>query len=129
MRLLKYKMLACTVLIAACGGGGGDAGDAIEFSVLPEEIKYTAGKGDLNCTGLAGATTVFTINGGEAPFRIVNSHPDIFSVDKTAVSGKDPQFKVVLNGGCGENLGVIVLDAFSNATTVSITIEKGEEEN
>lgn len=124
---LRYALLCLSApLIFACGGGGGDAGDSFEFEVIPKEIGYLAAKGDVNCRDV-NQQTVFTINGGDPPFRIVNSHPRTFFIDKTEVTGKDPQFKLTLSGGCGEDLAVVVLDAQSRVATVSISIEKGED--
>lgn len=118
----------CCVALVSCGGGGGAAGDSDTFAVAPGEIKISHGKGDVTCSGSKGARTTVTIVGGQAPFRIVNSSPQLMSVDRTEVAGQDPQFVVTsLGQGCGEDLSVLVLDLFSKSVTFNLTLEKGDD--
>lgn len=123
--------LAVAIALASCGGGGDIAGDSTEFSVSPSEWKVsTVAKGKNNCTGLDGAgPNVFTIIGGQAPFRIVNAQPDALTVDKTEATGKDPKFNVWLRGRCGDPFIITVLDYHSRTTVVEITVESEEPED
>lgn len=117
--------LVSVFTLASCGGGGDIAGDSTEFTVSPKEVTLTVVspvKGD--CSGAASsAATVFTIIGGQAPFRIVNAFPDGLTVDKTEVSGKDPKFSARPRGGCGDPFIVTVLDYHSRIVTVEYTVE------
>jgi hypothetical protein len=112
------------VVLASCGGGGDIAGDSSEFAVSPSEAKLTVLsliEGD--CSGAeGGAGTVFTIIGGQAPFRIVNANPGGVAVDKTEASGKDPKFTVRPLGQCGEPFVITVLDYHSQAVTVEYSV-------
>ena len=117
-------------VLASCGGGGDIAGDSTEFSVSPKDVKLTvvsATKGDCSSAS-SSAATVFTIIGGQAPFRIVNAFPDGLTVDKTEVSGKDPKFSVKPRGGCGDPFIVTVLDYHSRVVTVEYTVESEQPE-
>lgn len=112
--------------LASCGGGGDIAGDSTEFVVSPSEVKLTVispVKGDCSSAAFS-AATVFTIIGGQAPFRIVNASPaDGLTVDKTEVSGKDPKFSARPRGGCGDPFIITVLDYHSRVATVEYTVE------
>lgn len=124
--------LVSIVTLVSCGGGGDIAGDTDEFSVSPDAVKFTDNETRTtnvdSCIGVRGARTVFTIVGGQAPFRIVNSSPQYMDVDKTEVSGKDPKFTVTMNGGCGDPLTVLVLDYHSRSASVEISVEREKEE-
>lgn len=122
-----------SLVLTSCGGGGDIAGDSTEFSVSPDEyaLKVSAdGNG-----GCSGASTlqpvVFTIIGGQAPFRIVNSDPQAIQVDKTEATGKDPKFQVKYRNTsyCADPAVITVLDYHSRVATVEISVEvEGEEE-
>lgn len=110
--------------LASCGGGGDIAGDSSDFAVSPSEVKLsTVSLVKNDCSGASGAQTVFTIIGGQAPFRIVNANPGALSVDKTEVSGKDPKFSVRSLGACGDPFVITILDYHSQVVTVEFTVE------
>jgi hypothetical protein len=121
------------VALVSCGGGGDIAGDSNEFSVFPDEVGFTDNEirttNKESCIGVRGAQTVFTIVGGQAPFRIVNPNPQYLSVDKTEATGKDPKFTMTLTGGCGDPLTILVLDYHSQSASVEIVVEREVEES
>ena len=119
-------VVSILTVVTACGGGGGDAGDAGEFSVFPSEFTLKAAKGDESCVFTAGTVIDFVINGGQPPFRIVNPVPQYLTANKTEATGKDPNFRITTRSGCLEDMGITVLDAFSQPTIATITIEKGD---
>lgn len=117
--------LAVVFALASCGGGGDIAGDSTDFSVSPDEWTRTV-IADANggCSAAAGSSAVvFTIIGGQAPFRIVNASPGGLIVDKTEATGKDPKFTVRPTGACGDPFVITVLDYHSRVATVEVTIE------
>lgn len=124
--------LVSVFALASCGGGGDIAGDTSDFGVSPKEMEFTDNETRTasvdSCIGVRGARTVFTIVGGQAPFRIVNSSPQYMDVDKTEVSGKDPKFTVTLNGGCGDPLTILVLDYHSRSASVEISVKREKQE-
>ncbi len=129
------RVAGCFAVISAlisCGGGGDIAGDSSEFSVFPDEVKFSDTEvrttNTASCIGVAGAQTIFTIVGGQAPYRIVNTFPQYISVDKTEATGKDPKFTVTLTGGCGDPLTILVLDYHSQSASVEITVEREADE-
>lgn len=146
MKIAKaIGLLAVAALVGACGGGGDEAGDAGEMSVLPTEQSITVG----SCAGrLRTVDVVHTINGGQPPFRIQPSLPQLFEIGTIQVvnntrqyvplplrgdgfvelRGKDPQFVVrtLLGAGCVDPATITVLDAFSNAVSVEYVIEEEE---
>jgi hypothetical protein len=125
MNVLKMTLAVVTAgALASCGGGGPVAGDVEGFSVSPEETTWTVA----SCGASGGGDTVVTINGGQPPFRIVNSAPQFISVDRNEVTGKDPSFRVSTVRGCGEDLVVTVIDFHSRTAVYTVTIEEEEEE-
>ena len=125
-------IFVASLALASCGGGGDIAGDSSEFSVSPDEYALKVGP-DSN-GGCSGASTVqpvvFTIIGGQAPFRIVNSDPQALDVDKTEATGKDPKFQVKYRNTsyCANPAVITVLDYHSRVTTVEISVEVEKEE-
>lgn len=122
--------LAVVFVLASCGGGGDIAGDSTDFSVSPDEFTRTV-TADENggCSDAAGSSAVvFTIIGGQAPFRIVNASPAGLIVDKTEATGKDPKFTVRPTGACGDPFVITVLDYHSRVATVEVTVEAEEPE-
>jgi hypothetical protein len=125
MNVMKMgATLVVAAALASCGGGGPVAGDAEGFSVSPESTTWTVS----SCASSGGGYTVVTINGGQPPFRIVNSAPQFITVDRTEVTGKDPTFRVSTLRGCGEDLAVTVIDYHSRTAVYSVTIEEEAEE-
>lgn len=124
--------VATAFALASCGGGGDIAGDSTEFSVSPDEYALKVGA-DSN-GGCSAASTlkpiVFTIIGGQAPFRIVNSDPQAIRIDKTEATGKDPKFNVSFQNTsyCVNPAVITVLDYHSRVATVEITVEVEKEE-
>lgn len=146
MKISKaFSLLAVAAALGACGGGGDEAGDAAEMSVIPSDFTWTVS----SCGGRQfSADTVHTINGGQPPFRINVSDPDIFEIGIYEISGgvrryvpltlrgdgfvelrgKDPQFVVVtrFGRGCVDPAVITVLDSFSTAVPIEYTIEVEE---
>ena len=139
-------LLALVGLMSACGGGGDEAGDVGEMSVTPSAFKWTVPSCGTRGTG----DTVHTIVGGQPPFRIHTSEPDIFEFGihqivggvrqfvplavggdgVVELRGKDPQFVVRTHFGlgCVNPATIIVLDFHSQNVVVEYTIEEEEEE-
>lgn len=143
MKIAKaFGLLAMVSLIAACGGGGDEAGDAAAMSVIPSDVTWQVA----TCaTRYNDGETVHTINGGQPPFRINVSRPDLFEIGVYEIvgnarqyvplvlggdgvvqlRGKDPQFVVRtrFGRGCVDPAQIIVLDAFSTAVAIDYVIE------
>lgn len=139
-------LLAVVGLLSACGGGGDEAGDAVEMSVTPSDVSWTVP----SCGALGTADTVHTITGGEPPFRIHSSIPEVFEFGihqivggkrqyvplalhgdgVVELRGKDPQFVVRTNfgWGCVDPATIIVLDSHSRSVAIEYVIEAEEEE-
>ncbi|MEZ5644493.1 MAG: hypothetical protein R3E99_04930 [Burkholderiaceae bacterium] len=123
MKMVNLTAAVLTaVALASCGGGGPVAGDAAEMSLSPPGMTMKVG----DCARSGGADTVVTINGGQPPFRIVNSSPQWMTVDRTQVTGKDPTFRVTTLAGCGEDMTVTVLDYHSQLAVFTVTVETEE---
>lgn len=127
-KLFKILFGGSVILsLASCGGGGDIAGDGEEFLVSPDEYKLAV-SADSNggCSYAANAKpVVFTIIGGQSPFRIVNSDPQAIVVDKTEATGKDPKFTVSFQktSYCANPAVITVLDYHSRVATIEITTE------
>ena len=149
MKIAKaISLLAVAAVVVACGGGGDEAGDAAEMSVIPEDVTFKVGACSSN--RLFVGETVHTINGGTPPFRINASDPGLFEfgiyqiVNNTRqfvplplrgdgfveLRGKDPQFVVrtLLGAGCVDPSVITVLDSFSTAVPIEYVIEEEEED-
>lgn len=140
-------LMAVAVLVVACGGGGDEAGDVGEMSVLPTDQTI----GVESCVDRRRTVdVVHTINGGQPPFRIQPSLPQLFEIGTIQIvnntrqyvalplqgdgfvelRGKDPQFVVrtLLGAGCVDPATITVLDSFSNAVSVEYVIEAEEDD-
>lgn len=116
--------LAILSFLASCGGGGDVAGDSFDLAVSPKDVKLeVTSETEGDCSGAAGDTGVlFTIIGGQAPFRIVNANPSGVAVDKTEATGKDPKFTARALGQCGDPFVITVLDYHSRVATVEFSV-------
>lgn len=116
-----------SAFLVSCGGGGDIAGDSADFSVNPEEYKFTGP----SCNSASQfQPIVVTIVGGQAPYRIVNSSPETLSVDKTEATGKDPQFRVSYKNTnlCSDPATITVLDYHSRVATFEYSVDVEEEQ-
>lgn len=121
---------AAAIFLVSCGGGGDIAGDGSEFLISPDEYKLSVGADSNGGCSYAALVkpVVFTIIGGQAPFRIINSDPQAITVDKTEATGKDPIFTVSYKktSYCAKPAVVTVLDYHSQVATVEITVETAD---
>lgn len=148
MKVAKaISLMAVAVLVVACGGGGDEAGDVGEMSVIPADVTWKVA----TCgTRYSDGITVHTINGGQPPFRINSSDPGLFEFgiyqivggtrqyvplalggDGTVeLRGKDPQFVVrtKFGRGCVDPAVITILDYHSNPVSIEYVIEEEEEE-
>jgi hypothetical protein len=124
-RLKSICLLAGTVVLASCGGGGSATGGLTEFSVIPSSWTLTAVEGDVYCEEVGGSEITVTIVGGTPPYRLVNSKPQKFAISDTNLNSKNPTFKVVTLGGCSSELPILVLDNQSRSTSLLVTVEAG----
>lgn len=123
--------------LAACGGGGDEAGDVETMTILPAAFTWKA----FSCPGgVADAVSVHTINGGRSPFRIrttveglevglTNANNEFVAASKNAegdlvLEGRDPKFSIRANLLCESDVSVTVLDNYSNSASVSIKVEE-----
>lgn len=130
LRLLKsvsgFVLLGA---LASCGGGGAATGGLTEFSVVPNEWTLTFPKGNTVCAVNPSnyPSVTLTIVGGTPPYRIVNSNPQTQAVSANSLDGKNPTLTVFHTGGCGDSLGILILDSLSRTVNFSATYEAGEE--
>lgn len=126
-----FKVLlggAVVCALVSCGGGGDVAGDQEDFLVTPNELKISVPSDASNpgCSNAAKAKpAVFTIVGGQPPFRLINSHPQAIIVDKTEATGKDPRFTITFQKTewCFNPATITVLDYHSRMAVVEIITE------
>lgn len=114
-------------VLVSCGGGGDIAGDnSSEFVVSPKSHKLKLNADNQCADASLAPPVVVTIIGGQAPFRIINSSPEVLVVDKTEATGKDPQFKVSYNENavlCANPGTVTVLDYHSKTATFEYSVD------
>lgn len=127
-RMILGSLLVSFVL-ASCGGGGDIAGDSTEFSVSPEKYELELGEGARCSDASKVPPVVITIIGGQAPFRVVNSAPESLVIDKTEVTGKDPQFRISYSSDavlCTKPGVVTILDYHSRVASFeySVTVKE-----
>ena len=128
-----FVIASVLALLASCGGGGDIAGDSSDFLVSPKEygLKVSADENG-GCSGVSTLQpVVFTIIGGQAPYRIVNSDPQALNIDKSEATGKDPKFQVSYRDTsyCVNPAVITVLDYHSQVATVEIKVEVAKEES
>ncbi|MCU0925824.1 MAG: hypothetical protein MUF44_07235 [Hydrogenophaga sp.] len=122
--------------LSGCGGGGGAAGDVGAMSVSPNGFTWKA----TSCPGgVANAESIHSIIGGREPFRVrstvaglvvgfADRNNQFVAAQRDAngdmiLTGQDPRFVIRTTLPCESEVSVIVLDAFSNNVSVSITVE------
>ena len=148
MKIAKaFSLFAVVAAMGACGGGGDEAGGVATMSVFPTEQNI----GVESCVDTRRTVdVVHTINGGQPPFRIQPSLPQLFEIGTVQIvnntrqyvalplrgdgfvelRGKDPQFVVrtLLGAGCVDPATITVLDSFSNTVSVEYVIEAEEDD-
>lgn len=125
----KFALAGLVVVLASCGGGGSATGGLTEFSVVPESWELTGGTGNTSCAvDLSNPPEVsVTVVGGTPPYRVVNSVPQWLAVSATTLTDKNPTFQVIATGGCGDDMGILVLDHQSRSVNFTFTFTAGEE--
>lgn len=106
---LTLASLVLVGVLAACGGGGDDAGSLTEFNIQPATVTFTASASAPTGTCGAGSQDVF-VYGGAAPYRVDNTAPDYVSVNKTEVGSPGENFTLTTFGGCMTNGTIVVRD-------------------
>ena len=113
-------LLIVTVLgvaLAGCGGGGAGTNGPIS-SPLPLKISPTTVKTSPN------VTWVFTISGGERPYRVSSSLPEIVVLSKEALDLNEQTFSVRVRDPHGTaTVGVTVTDPKGQVATAEITVD------
>jgi len=107
---LTLASLTLVGVLAACGGGGDDAGSLTEFNIQPATVTFSAPAGTPTgvCTG--GGTQDVFVYGGAAPYRVDNTLPDYVTVNKTEVGSPGENFTLTVLGGCITNGTIVVRD-------------------
>lgn len=122
------SILAMSVAIASCGGGGdAEAGSPTAFGVKPAEITITSGspipKGQCG-SFYAGDVAVV---GGAAPYRLINTSPENVLLHRSAtdftpvssVGDRNGTFSVSI-GGCVDPIVVVIADKLDNQVSLTL---------
>ena len=124
--LRTFGVCAVVVLsLGACGGTSDDgAGSPTPFGVIPDEFTVTSLAAG-TCPAAGSSVDVFVF-GGVAPYRIINTSPQRLVLNRTTVGSRGGSFTVTSNGGCFENLSVVVEDDLENQVVFTFSSSEGE---
>lgn len=123
-RGLLSIVVACGVV--ACGGGGDDGpGGPVPFGIVPDEMTVTSLGGPGTCPAAGSSVDVFIFN-GVAPYSIINTSPQRLTLSTTTVANRGGSFTVTSNGGCFENMIVVVEDSLRNQKQFTFSSLEGE---
>jgi hypothetical protein len=135
VKISLKKMLISVFVVAlnACGGGGNNSGSPTEFQVTPDAFEFSgpdivAVAGTLGVCPFSriGTGQEILISGGLAPYQIINTSPDLFSVDRTSVPNRDETFKVRVVGGCPSKAVIVVLDSLNRKIDLTVSSVPGK---
>ena len=116
-------LITLVASLAACGGGGDDAGSPVAFSTVPTTLTVTAptaangGPAAGKCVA-AFAGEIF-VYGGAAPYRLDNTVPDAIVLNKTTVSDRGGSFTATFTGVCITPATIVVVDKLNNNVIVT----------
>lgn len=97
-------------VLAACGGGGDDAGSLTAFNIQPATVTFSAPAGTAAGVCLGGGSQDVFVYGGAAPYKVDNTLPDYVSLNKTEVGSPGESFTLTVLGGCITNGTIVVRD-------------------
>ena len=121
--LAVAAMAALTAVLASCGGGGDDeAGSPTAFGVQPKDYSLTTPR----CVG--GYMGEVAIVGGTAPYRMINTFPDLVLMHRSmtdltpvsTVQDRNGTFSVTFTGGCFDPGTVIVIDKLDHQVSLTL---------
>lgn len=124
---LPFKRLIAAAFVGACVaacGGSGDpgAGSPTGLIIRPTDAAFKGASGA--CPVAGGSVEVF-IFGGVGPYSLYNTAPTRLTLDKVSVGSHGGSFTVTTNGGCFEDLIIVIEDALRQQTEFTITAEEG----
>ncbi|HEX5684677.1 MAG TPA: hypothetical protein VFY73_11660 [Ideonella sp.] len=114
-------LLAGTVTLSACGGGGNESGEPGAPYASPPAVGVKGGEG----TCYAGPGPTVFIYGGQPPYKLDNSLPQGMQVDKQVVTDSGQGFTITFNGQCMEAIPVTIEDDMGRVLAVPVTNEEG----
>ncbi len=124
---MRYAAVGLALVgLVSCGGSSDDgAGAPVAFSLVPDEMTVSSLGGPGTCPA-AGSTVDVFVFGGVAPYRIINTSPQNLTVSTTSVGNRGGSFRVTSNGGCFENMIVVVEDALEKQVHFTFSSEEGD---
>jgi hypothetical protein len=113
--------LSTLLLATACGGGNDDeAGSFTALGTAPSKFTFDDGNG---CATAGLFVVTVYIQGGAAPYRLLNSSPNFITLDKSQVGDRNGSFNIYQTGyGCLSPGSVTVVDKNDRTTTFSLTL-------
>lgn len=107
---LTLASLTLVGVLAACGGGGDDAGSLVAFNIQPATVSFSAPASTPAGVCVGGGSQDVFVYGGAAPYKVDNTLPDYVSVNKTEVGSPGESFTLTVLGGCITNGTIVVRD-------------------
>lgn len=117
INFLNVLLIAATVSLASCGGGG-DIGDGTQkLAASPSKIDLESPY----CSYASGPTV--TVYGGIAPYRISNPYPAYISLDKNYISKAGDTFSFSVHGACLTTVPILIYDADGNTLEFNVSLK------
>jgi len=112
-------------VLAACGGGGDDAGSLTAFNIQPATVSFSAPASTPVGVCVGGGSQDVFVYGGAAPYKVDNTLPDYVSVNKTEVGSPGESFTLTVLGGCITNGTIVVRDKLGRQQVFTVNNAPG----
>jgi hypothetical protein len=116
-KILNSLLIATTVVLASCGGGG-DIGDGtLALAASPSKIELESPY----CNYATGPKV--TLYGGVPPYTIKNPYPSYIQLDKDYIASAGDNFTVTIRGACLTTIPLFIYDSNGNTLEFMVSLK------
>jgi hypothetical protein len=116
-KLLTAILIATTVVLASCGGGGNIGDGTLTLATSPSKIDLESP----NCSYATGPKV--TVYGGVPPYSIKNPYPKYIQLDKDYVVNAGDNFTVAISGACLTTIPLFIYDSNGNTLEFMVSLK------
>lgn len=116
-KLLTAILIATTVVLASCGGGGNIGDGTLVLATSPGKIDLESP----NCSYATGPKV--TVYGGVPPYSIKNPYPKYIQLDKDYVVNAGDNFTVAISGACLTTIPLFIYDSNGNTLEFMVSLK------
>jgi hypothetical protein len=116
-KILNSLLIATTVVLASCGGGG-DIGDGtLALAASPSKIELESPY----CNYATGPKV--TLYGGVPPYTVKNPYPSYIQLDKDYIASAGDNFTVTIRGACLTTIPLFIYDSNGNTLEFMVSLK------